>query len=87
MMKKKCVMEPLKTGEIICPTCNGSCYENDSSISWYNVCDICLGAGKLDWIEAAVGKKKFDKITLNTLYGNFGQSILKNPGLLIKVEA
>lgn len=42
----------LKPGEIICDECLGT----GESIA-YNLCPKCHGNGKLDWIEAVVGKR------------------------------
>lgn len=51
----------LKEGEYFCKKCNGSgvvprsngYHKRNSTL----VCDKCLGEGKLDWIEKAVGKR------------------------------
>jgi DnaJ-class molecular chaperone len=55
MVEKK----TLKEGEIICPKCNGTGgiddgYSDEDSIK---TCGKCFGDGKLDWIEAAMGKQ------------------------------
>lgn len=42
----------LKPGEIICDECLGT----GESIA-YHLCPKCHGSGKLDWVEAVVGKK------------------------------
>jgi RecJ-like exonuclease len=42
----------LNPGEIICDECLGT----GASLA-YNLCPKCQGVGKLDWIEAVVGKK------------------------------
>jgi hypothetical protein len=63
----------LRPGEVICDECNGvgdlgmthSVYEYKSSGNTVKFpgkleikeCTKCFGAGKLDWIEAVVGKK------------------------------
>jgi len=56
--------EYLKEGEIICPKCDG----RGTHISYIGdprdlkvlpiICPKCRGAGKLDWVENVVGKKK-----------------------------
>lgn len=44
-------MEKLKEGEVICPKCHAAHRVH---------CDKCWGEGKLDWIEAIVGRKRPD---------------------------
>jgi DnaJ-class molecular chaperone len=54
----------LNEGERFCPNCDGS---GTIRAKWHNnnygnstlllVCSNCLGQGKLDWIEEAVGKR------------------------------
>jgi len=48
----------LKEGEIICPKCNGSGGIDDGCLDeeLIKTCGKCFGDGKLDWIEAAMGK-------------------------------
>ena len=48
----------LKEGEIICPKCNGTGGIDDGCLDedLIKTCTKCLGDGKLDWIEAAMGK-------------------------------
>ena len=76
-------MKPLKEGEVLCPDCKGSSNQAQWDIMpdyrVYFECKTCNGEGKLDWIEAIVGKKK-DKIKMNIKYGQFG---IKNPNTLI----
>jgi len=43
----------LEEGEIICDNCHGKSKSFGESVT---VCMKCWGAGKLDWIEACVGK-------------------------------
>ena len=43
----------LKKGEVHCDKCAGS-----GVIEKFEVCTKCNGEGKLDWVEAVVGKKK-----------------------------
>ena len=52
----------LKPGDIICPDCKGTGYDlkiNDYPFGYkmHPHCDKCNGEGKLDWIEAVVGKR------------------------------
>jgi len=55
----------LDKGEIICHKCEGNGYSEDfmsihkgaDLIKIYKRCPKCKGYGKLDWIEAIVGKK------------------------------
>lgn len=54
--KHKCYIT-LKEGERFCPKCNGNGYvKGPTRFSLLN-CNVCLGDGKLDWIEEATGKK------------------------------
>jgi DnaJ-class molecular chaperone len=49
--------QTLKEGEIICPKCNGTGgIESGSLRDAAKTCRKCFGDGKLDWIEAAMGK-------------------------------
>jgi len=53
----------LQDGEKFCPKCDGrgKVPKNKSSGLRFSVqlqCDKCLGDGKIDWIEEAVGKRK-----------------------------
>jgi len=56
----------LEAGEVICDQCKGTGYPNNNEIDYNNkfyfnvpdACDKCHGSGKLDWIEAIVGKHK-----------------------------
>ena len=43
----------LKKGEAHCDRCAGS-----GVIEKFTVCPKCHGEGKLDWVEAVIGKKK-----------------------------
>ncbi len=61
----------LEPGEVTCDQCKGTGKPNNNEIDYKQqyvtypwVCDKCNGSGKLDWIEAVVGKRK-------TLSGNF----------------
>lgn len=49
----------LLEGEEICPKCKGKGetynHHTDWAVKW-RTCDRCWGAGKLDWIEMAMGK-------------------------------
>ena len=49
----------LKEGEIICPKCNGTGGIDDGCLDeeLIKTCGKCYGNGKLDWIEAAMGKQ------------------------------
>ena len=49
----------LNPGDIKCPDCKGTGFNIDfvNEIIRYNGCLKCCGTGKLDWIEAIVGKK------------------------------
>jgi hypothetical protein len=54
----------LKPGEVICPQCEGFRYKKYHELTsyerarqWLQKCPKCKGAGKLDWVEAVVGKK------------------------------
>ena len=55
-------MKPLKEGETICPECNGKgeypVVNEKGIIRGYNICEKCLGHGKLDWVEVIVGKRR-----------------------------
>jgi DnaJ-class molecular chaperone len=51
----------LDEGEYFCKKCNGSGVVSRSN-SYHKrkgslICNECLGEGKLDWVEKAVGKK------------------------------
>lgn len=56
----------LKQSEVICDKCKGTGYDlkipqvenNETYYQNHYPCDKCQGDGKLDWIEAVVGKKK-----------------------------
>jgi len=48
-------MNDLNPGDVICEKCNGTGFEKNPDI-WQGPCDVCRGSGKLDWIEAVVGK-------------------------------
>ena len=55
----------LEPGEVICDKCKGTGHPNNNEIDYKQkdftflwVCNKCNGEGKLDWIEAVVGKKK-----------------------------
>ena len=49
----------LKEGEILCPKCNGAGgIESGSLRDAAKTCNRCFGVGKLDWIEACMGKIK-----------------------------
>jgi DnaJ-class molecular chaperone len=56
----------LNPGEIICDQCNGTGKEYIGVPiprgDIYNNCPKCQGVGKLDWIEAVVGKKTKNNI-------------------------
>ncbi len=49
----------LKEGEYFCKKCNGSGDVPRSNATHRKnlICSKCLGEGKLDWIEKAVGKR------------------------------
>ena len=75
----------LKEGEVLCPDCKGSGNQAKwDTIPDYRVtleCETCNGTGKLDWIEAVVGKKKeLEQIKFRTLSGF---NYLKNPNNII----
>lgn len=61
---KKCYII-LNEGERFCPKCDGkgklrSSYlspTTDRPIAHILMCDVCLGDGKIDWIEEVTGKK------------------------------
>lgn len=52
----------LKEGEYFCKKCDGSGVIGRSNSTNKRVgnliCDKCLGEGKLDWVEKAVGKRQ-----------------------------
>jgi hypothetical protein len=52
----------LNPGDIYCPKCGGigRRYDEQKSGGWTfsEECNVCLGAGKLDWIEQVVGKPR-----------------------------
>lgn len=52
----------LNPGEVICDQCNGTGSPdnniNDDIINSFH-CEKCHGYGKLDWVEAVVGKKRY----------------------------
>lgn len=68
----------LNPGEELCPKCLGGKLKFHFDAGYYtsDACPMCLGEGKMDWIEMAVGKKKIDKFKINTAYGMFG---IRNP--------
>jgi len=76
----------LKNSDIVCDQCKGTGYPNNNKIdysskSYFNtphVCDKCNGTGKLDWIEAIVGKHKHPESIM------MGQKFL-NLSKLIKI--
>ncbi len=81
----------LKKGEVICSNCNGS----GNRAKWdqipdyykcYLVCDKCQGVGKLDWVEAIVGKKKIERFEISNLY-NYHSLIKKDIALISNVYA
>lgn len=54
----------LNEGERFCPSCDGSGtvrarwkHNNYGNSSLLLTCSNCLGQGKLDWVEEAVGKR------------------------------
>ena len=49
----------LLPGEEICPRCDGigEIHVETRMSIWRRPCDRCWGAGKLDWIEMAMGKE------------------------------
>jgi len=66
-------MSNINEDEIICSQCNGEGFiiEEVGKEEWderkipiKNICDKCLGTGKLDWIENIVGKSHV-KFTVN----------------------
>jgi DnaJ-class molecular chaperone len=69
----------LKPGEVECPKCNGkgtiTKWLETNYLAGYRYprecqCPKCHGVGKLDWVEAVVGKKKkYDKIKFRTMQG------------------
>ena len=64
----------LEPGEVICPECNGKGTIIVQCIG--NVCPMCWGAGKLDWIENIVGKKSM-YITLPKLRNVYPKLLIK----------
>jgi len=76
----------LNSGEELCPECHGGkigfCFEAGYYTS--QECPLCLGTGKLDWVEKIVGKKKEEKIKSNTIYGNM--IVFKN-SLIVTTKA
>jgi len=60
----------LKPGEIICPKCEANHIVGKGKLTIWG-CEKCKGTGKLDWIEAVVGKKRITKIEMNKSYGSF----------------
>jgi hypothetical protein len=46
----------LKKGEVLCNKCNGKGFFGRGRFP--PVCPKCLGAGKLDWVENIVGKRR-----------------------------
>jgi len=53
----------LKPGEIICPKCEANHIVGKGKLTIWG-CDKCKGYGKVDWIEAVVGKKRITKIEM-----------------------
>ena len=53
----------LKPGEIICPKCEANHIVGKGKLTIWG-CEKCKGTGKLDWIEAVVGKKRITKIEM-----------------------
>jgi len=49
-------MEQLREGEILCPECNGTGERKPLRKGGLSACKKCRGHGKLDWVEAVVGK-------------------------------
>ena len=51
----------LKKEEVVCPECHGTGnrakWDQIPDYKCYLKCDKCDGTGKMDWIEAVVGKK------------------------------
>ena len=47
----------LNPDEIKCDQCNGTGYDLKINMTKYLNCLKCQGTGKLDWIEAVVGKR------------------------------
>jgi len=56
----------LKKGEVHCDKCAGSGLEEK-----FGSCSKCHGEGKLDWVEAVVGKKK--PSTMGMSFGGWTQ--------------
>lgn len=57
---RRCIIE-LNAGERFCPKCDGKGmlpkYNTKCRVLYTPLqCNICLGTGKLDWIEEATGK-------------------------------
>jgi len=52
----------LEEGEYFCKKCNGAGVVSRTNAVHKKakklICDKCLGEGKLDWVEKAVGKKQ-----------------------------
>jgi len=52
----------LKPGEVKCDQCEGTGFpDNNTNDDMINIfhCEKCDGYGKLDWIEAVLGKKGY----------------------------
>jgi len=54
----------LKAGEIECPKCNGTGHDVEDKKHFYIWCEKCQGSGKVNWIEAIVGKKKSSEFSI-----------------------
>jgi len=62
----------LKAGEILCPQCNGTGFDEQfiKDAEQYCGCSKCKETGKLDWIEAVVGKNNSSQRYYNPIDGN-----------------
>ena len=87
-------MIELNDGDVICPKCKGSGKPEFNGIKKgelfltkpFPECEHCNGEGKLDWVEAVVGKQKFisvwDSLSAYTTWNDDSKKTLKN--LIIK---
>jgi len=63
--RHKNILIELKEGEIFCKKCNGKGLipnkrrNTPITTSKYLICNVCLGDGKIDWVENVTGKKIF----------------------------
>jgi hypothetical protein len=71
----------LQDGEMICDKCEGT---GETGTSWVS-CGKCLGMGKVDWIENAMGGKKPPDLTFFASSSGFSNMV--NTAINIKTES